>query len=210
MPGRIMTKSILLGCGMEKKTGIILKTFFPKKMKMVVLDQQLGKIEGVPPHDNFTCGSLLSYYAQARGPVYFLHTISLMDVPLWLAKDDILFLHHVLEICYMCVPFGSTAPEIFNLIYQLYEEFKIPHGKEFKIAFLFKLLILLGMHPDESHFQDPSYYLLARESIDTIINKSIDLDTKEALHEWVRSCIAIHPLIHVFKTVHFLDSDRLL
>ncbi len=190
---------------MEKKSGIILKTFFPKKMKMVVLDQQLGKIEGVPPSDQFAVGSLLSYHAQQRGTVYFLHEINLIDMPLSLAKEDILFLHHVLEICYFCAPFGSNVPEIFHAVMQLYQERPTAYVHEFKIAFLFKLLILLGMHPDEPRFEDPFYYYLARESIDTIMDKSIHLDTKQALHEWVRRCIAIHPLIHVFKTVHFLD-----
>lgn len=190
---------------MEKKNGIILKTFFPKKMKMVILDQHMGKIEAVPHSDQYTAGSLLSYHTQQRGPVYFLHEISLMDMPLWLAKDDILFLHHVLEICYFCAPFGSNVPEIFNLVIQLYQEHSDCYSHEFKISFLFKLLILLGMHPDEPHFQDPYYYHLARESIDTIMSKSIHLDTKLALHKWVRSCIAIHPLIHAFKTMHFLD-----
>ena len=189
---------------MEKKSGIILKTFFPKKMKMAVLDLQLGKIEAVPPSDLFTAGSLLSYHVQQR--IYFLYEISLMDMPLSLAKDDILFLHHVLEICYFCVPFGSASPEIFSLIIYLYKDHSEPYTYDFKIAFLFKLLIFLGMHPDEPHFQDPVYYHLARESIDTIMDKSIHLDTKQTLHEWVRSCIAIHPLVYAFKTMHFLDN----
>lgn len=190
---------------MEKKNGIILKTFFPKKMKMVVLDQQLGKIEAVPPSDLFTAGSLLSYHPQQRSNIYFLYEISLIDMPLNLAKDDILFLHHVLEICYFCAPFDNSVPEIFTMILQLYHENSQVYGYTFKIAFLFKLLILLGMHPDEPRFQHPFYYHLARESIDTIMDKSIHLDTKQTLHEWVRSCIAIHPLVHAFKTMHFLD-----
>ncbi len=177
---------------------------------MVVLDQQLGKIEAVPPSDQFAVGSLLSYYARPRTSIYFLHEIALMDMPLALAKDDILFLHHVLEICYFCAPFGSNVPEIFDAVMQLYQEHATPYAYEFKIAFLFKLLILLGMHPDEPRFQDPFYYHLARESIDTIIDKSIHLDTKQALHEWVRSCVSIHPLIHAFKTMHFLDTNRSL
>lgn len=173
---------------------------------MVVLDQQLGKIEAVPPSDLFVVGSLLAYHTQQRSSLYFLYEISLTDMPLSLAKDDILFLHHVLEICYFCVPFGNAAPEIFNAVTQLYQGHSESYIYDYKIAFLFKLLILLGMHPDEPHFQDPFYYHLARESIDSIMDKSIHLDTKQALHEWVRSCIAIHPLVHAFKTMHFLDS----
>ena len=101
--------NVILQAEMEKKTGIILKTFFPKKMKMVLLDEQMGKIEGVPPSDQFACGALLTYYAHQRGKIYFLHRIDLIDMPLTLAKDDILFLHHVLEICYFCAPFGNRS-----------------------------------------------------------------------------------------------------
>lgn len=191
---------------MEKKTGIILKTLFPKKMKIVLLDYQLGKIEGVPCHDQLWSGSLLSYYVQVKGPVYFLYDINVTDMPLSLAKSDILFLHHVLEICYFFVPFDSHVPEIFNLVSLLYENSEFCSNKAFKIAFLFKLFILLGMHPDEPRFQDPFYYLLARESIDTIMYKSIHLNTEETLHDWVYSCISIHPQIHAFKTMHFLEK----
>ena len=191
---------------MEKTTGIILKTLFPKKMKMILLDEQFGKIEGVPGHDNFSPGSILSYYTQPKGSLYFLSTISLLDMPLSLAKKDILFLHHVLEICYFCAPFGKNMPEVFNLIQELYQLDPLYNQRPFKIAFLFKLLILLGMHPDKPWLQQEFYYLLARESIDTIINKSIHLDTKESLQEWVYSCISIHPLIHIFKTLHFLET----
>lgn len=189
-----------------KKNGIILKTLFPKKMKMIVLDQQLGKIEGVPPSDRYVPGGLISYYAQARGQIYFLHTIELLDMPLVLAKDDILFFHHVIELVYYSTPFASSVPEIYGLVHQLYGPYNGLHTEEFKIAYLFKLLVALGMHPEEPRFQDANYYLLARESIDTIINKSIHLDIKQALHEWVRACVLVHPLVHVFKTMHFLDT----
>lgn len=174
---------------------------------MAVLDEHLGKIEAVPGCDKYTCGSVISYYVQPKGSIYFLHTITLMDMPLALAREDILFLHHVLEICYFCAPYGSKVEEIFTLILQLYQEHVLPYTINFKIAFLFKLLILLGLHPDDPQFQNPYYYVLARESIDTIVSKSIHLNTKQALHEWVRSCISVHPLVHVFKTVHFLDFN---
>ncbi len=195
---------------MDKQTGIVLKTFFSKKKKMVVLDAQLGKIEGIPPTDTLFPGALITYFAKPRDTLYFLQSIELLDVPMGLAKDDILFLHHVLEVCYYCAPFEKTAPEIFELVCYLYHQEVSPYSAEFKLAYIFKLLVLLGMHPDEVRFQDPEYYLLARESIDTIMDKAIQLETKHALHEWVRSCIRIHPLIHAFKTIHFLDSDRLI
>lgn len=171
-----------------------------------MLDQQLGKIEAVPPSDAYTPGSLICYYAHARGQVYFLHSIELLDMPLALAKDDILFLHHVIELVYFSSPFATSVPEVFGLVYQLYELKQNSYDNDFKMVYLFKLLVALGMHPEESRFHDANYYLLARESIDTIINKSIHLDIKQALHEWVRACVLVHPLVHVFKTMHFLDT----
>lgn len=172
---------------------------------MVVLDQYLGKIEAVPPSDKYTPGGHIRYYAQMRGQIYFLHTIELIDVPLMLAREDILFLHHVLELVYFSTPFASTVPEVFGLIYQLYGNPMPAQSIDYKMVYLFKLLVALGMHPEESRFQDANYYLLARESIDTIINNSIHLEIKQALHEWVRACVLVHPLVHVFKTMHFLD-----
>lgn len=190
---------------MEKKTGIILKTFFSKKMKAIVLDQQLGKIEGVPPHDRYTAGAVISYHAHLRGQIYFLHDVELIDMPLALAKEDILFLHHVIELIYFCAPFSQSMPEIYAMAHQLYCTANPSYSNDFKMVYLFKLLVTLGMHPEDPRFQDANYYLLARESIDTILNKSIHLEIKQALHEWVRACVLVHPLIHVFKTVHFLD-----
>lgn len=190
----------------NKKSGIILKTFFPKKMKMVVLDQQLGKIEAVPRSDAYSPGAHITYYAQMRGQIYFLQAIEIIDMPMALAQDDILFLHHVLEVIYFSTPFASSVPEVFGLVQQLYGVCHTAYSRDFKMAYLFKLLVALGLHPEDARFHDANYYLLARESIDTIMNKSIHLDIKQAMHEWVRACVLVHPLIHVFKTMHFLDT----
>ena len=191
---------------MEKQSGIVLKTFFAKKMKIVMLDAQIGKIEAVPTSHELGIGSLLCYYRQQRGHLYFLQSVELFDIPLMLAKEDILFLHHVLEICYFCAPFSGISPEIFAVVHTLYQEQRAPYTAEFKIAFLFKLLILLGMSAQKPQLQDAFYYLLARESIDTIIDKSIHLDINNALYNWVYDCVQSHPLIHIFKTVHFLNT----
>jgi hypothetical protein len=194
----------------NKKNGIVLKTFFSKKMKMIILDEDLGKIEAISPSDSIPCGALIAYYRQQKGHLNLLQEYDLIDVPMGIAQDDILFLHHILEVCYFSVPFGSSNVEIFELLLLLFKYNITDQSSLFKIAFLFKLLILLGMHPDEPHFQKPYYYFLARESIDTIMNKSIHLNIKPVLHEWIRCCLRIHPLAHSFRTIHFLDTDRLL
>ena len=45
---------------------------------MVILDQQMGKIEAVPPSDQFAAGALISYYATSTGNIYFLQGVNLI------------------------------------------------------------------------------------------------------------------------------------
>lgn len=193
---------------LEKHTGIILKTYFPKKTKVALLDQHWGKIEAVPPTTEIGIGFLLEYRPRSKGRIFILEQMEVHDVPLQLAKADILFLHHVLEICYFGVPFGSCVPEVFvmvNWLYSLDEPLEYP----FKIAFVFKLLTTLGMYPYEARFQESYFYNLAIESIDSIATKSIDLKVQQGLHNWIYASISQHPLIQHFKTIDFLTNNRI-
>lgn len=193
---------------LEKHTGIILKTYFPQKRKIAILDCKLGKIEAVPADIRLGVGSLIEYYARPQGKIYFLESVQVLDVPLRLGKTDILFLHHVLEICYFGVPFGSCVSEIFDMVDFLYA-LSEPIEYHYKIAFIFKLLTTIGIYPYESRFQQPLFYNLAIESIDSIAVKSLDLKVQQELHSWIYAGISEHPLVKNFKTINFLIHDRM-
>jgi len=77
-------------------TGIILKKDFSKNFQIFLLDSQLGKIIVTPNTDNLCVGAIIQYQrAQKRNAIFSIDTIAL---PIALAKDDILFLHHILEL----------------------------------------------------------------------------------------------------------------
>lgn len=195
---------------MEKNTGIVLKTYLPQKCKISVFDRELGKIVGVPTRTDLSSGSCITYFTHKSNSVYFIQAIEIIDMPMALAHDDILFLHHVLELCYYFIPAGSPMPRLFNLLLALYTSEKIIRNVQLKKIFLFQLFSMLGLYPEGSNFQTPYFHRLALTSIDMVELQTLDLVIEQELDAWLLSCIAVHPCAHNFKTVSFLYDNRIV
>jgi len=194
----------------KKNNGIIIKTFFTKKIKIALLDAELGKIEGVPPSDIWCVGSLIEYSIPDKKEHSMLHNMGLVSLPLLLARTDILFFHHILELCNFFIPVGSYVTGMYELISLLYADKAAYYSDQFKLLFLLKFFVLLGRYPENQKFQTSYFHQLALMPIDRIMDYSIDWDTEQELREWVTDCVLDHPYVHVLKTFHFLERDRLL
>jgi hypothetical protein len=198
---------------MEKNQAIVLKTYLPQKQKVCLLDAHLGKIMAVPHRQDIGYGSLLVYFArewQAHNQLYMMQSIELIDMPLQLAADDILFLHHVLELCYFFLPLGHCNRHIFHLVLFLYTSQHLIQNSYLKKVFLFQFFSTLGLYPQEHKFQQAHFHYLASTSIDIIAQQAIDLMVESELDNWLLRCIEIHPCARSFKTVHFLHSNRVI
>ena len=193
---------------MKKHRGIIVKSFIPQKQKLCVLDETLGKIMCVPNRDHLSNGLQISYYAQEKNNIHFLHNIEIIDAAFSLAQEDILFYHHVLELCYYFVPLGSYAPALFDLLLYLYASPKNFFSTVTKKIILFKIFVALGIHPEDSRFQMPWLHRLASESIDNITDEIVNLSFEKVLDDWLFCCITEHPYNEQFKTVRFLTMNR--
>lgn len=194
----------------EKNKAIVLKTYLPQKYKLCVLDSDLGKVMTVPNRSDIGNGALILYFPREQQMLYFMHGIEIIDSPLMLAKEDILFIHHVLELCYFFVPIGERVPQLFVLLMALYTSQTLLHTIIAKKVFLFQFFACLGLYPEGARFQTPYFHQLAMASIDNIALSPIDLVIEQELDEWLRSCIALHPCTHNFKTVHFLQNNRII
>lgn len=192
---------------MEKNKAIVLKTYLPQKYKLSLLDDDLGKIMAVPNRMHIGYGALIHYHARIQNGLYFMHSIDIIDLPFALAKEDILFVHHVLELCYFFVPLGCQTPRLFELIMLLYSSSVLKHDTVKKI-FLFRLFACLGLYPEDQKFNTPYFHHLALAAVDIIMVQPLDMVVEQALDEWLLSCIALHPCTHNFKTVHFLSKNR--
>ena len=193
----------------EKHIGIVLKSYFPKKCKLSLLDNKMGKISGVPPVGRFIAsGSLIEYSLVEQTTCSFLYNVDVHNMPFALAQRDILFLHHVLEMCYYFIPARSYNPAIFSLLQILYISDSWIHIMAVKKFFLLKLFVLLGLYPEERKFKNPSFHRLVHISFEQMIDEEVKQYDEEALDEWLRLCVASHPIANRFKTTYFLNSGR--
>jgi len=194
----------------KKNTGIILKQYHPQNRKICVLDKQLGKITCIPNKKRVATGALISYFITRNKAPFFIDSIEILAIPFDTAINDILFLHHILELCDYFIPLQSPSKEVFILINYLYffpNKIKSILEKKF---FLFKLFIFLGVYPAGTEFQNPYFHSLASQSIDTIISNNLHSEIEKDLDRWLHACIDIHPDINKLKTVSFLCKSRLL
>jgi hypothetical protein len=192
----------------KQHCGIVLKKHFSKKRTISVLDNQVGRIDYVPNTEDICVGALLSYWVTQRKGVSFIHSIEKLNVPLGLGKNDILFLHHVLEICYYFVPVGDEAHHLYTLMEQLYMLEQYPMSKLYQKSFLVILFYRLGIYPRDKKFQQPRFYQMAAGSIDFIVQQGLDLTFEQELNDWLYDCLSHHPALAHFKTVHFLQESR--
>lgn len=185
--------------------GIVVKNYFPHKAKYSILDRDLGKIVGIPVHDTVSLGAQIEYTVKEKGDIYFIADIRLLEMPLDAARHNILFLHHTLELCEQFVPIGSYIPGLFELVEILYRFPQSLCTIVGKRVFLCKLFTVLGIYPEGAQFHDVQFHRVAGLSIDSFLqHENIGLFCEKQLRQWLMHCIATHPYVKNFKTVHFL------
>lgn len=189
---------------MEKRSGIVLKTFLPGKRKIVVLQQGGGKYQYVPNINDVCVGTLIQYYITPNEPIAFIHGIEKIALPLALARTDLLFFHHVIELCYYFVPLASHMPEVFSLLCYLYRAEAVTMQSHTKKLLLVKLFISLGAIPEEPALESHLIARIGSQPFDRVAHELLELD-EDRLDTWLRSCMAIHPYSQYFKTSSFLD-----
>ncbi|MDP3889214.1 MAG: hypothetical protein Q8Q25_01570 [bacterium] len=190
-------------------TGIVLRRYQPTSNKIALFDQKLGRIDGIFFESEMILGSLLNYFLKKRADNYFLDNYEIIDMPLAIARLDLLFVHHVLELCYYFIPLGSTSDNVFSLLMLLYTKDYVWTSLIKKI-FLFKLLTIIGFYPEHPLLHKASMQYLLIMPIDKIVEEQINLDCEKDLHNWLRFCMAHHPSIDCFKTMSFLNESRLV
>jgi hypothetical protein len=187
---------------MGKQHGIILKNHLPQMHKCSIFDRDSGKIDGkaLQGIERLSAGSVIHYYQKGRGSVYDLEAVEIVAVPLEMAREDIYFLHHVLEVCYFFLPYESGNKEAFLLVELLLQNGEQLKYDWFKKIFLLQLFARLGMYPEDTFLNEkPIKQLLAARSLPH--DYELDPHTHQALIGWLTSCLAGHPQRHLFKTL---------
>lgn len=191
---------------MFDQRGIVLKQI--SQHKIAILNDTVGRIDAIaikPPH----LGSLISYTVQrTKGTLHFLDHCSIINLPFFLGRNDILFWHHVLELCYYFMPVGSHTSELFELLSFLYTVEKGSlWGVRAKKVYLFKLLSMISIQPEVPRLPAFKVHQLIATIPEEMHQVVLDEQSEKIVDEWIRVCVAQHPAIEQFNTMHFLSGE---
>jgi hypothetical protein len=126
-------------------------------------------------------------------------------VPFAFARDDIFFLHHILELCYYFLPEEGAAPEVFDLLVYCIAEGKHEKIRSRRSLVLAKLFLLFGMYPE--HDILCAYMEKVMDvPLDRFFDVPCDGTMESLLRRWVWSCIITHSHREQFKTVRLLKG----
>lgn len=188
-----------------QKIGIVLR-HQPEKGKIALIDHEGLRIEAYSNKETVIVGSLIGYTHTQHHVHYQVSNIEIIDVPMQLVRKDVLFFHHILEVCYYFIPVGSCIKDVFNFLCLLYDPTYAECSKNIKNFFIGKLLILIG-HYSELPSHQQLLAQIRKAGIDISEIEAIDLKGKEMLVRWIKRCVAEHPLIANFNTIHFLMNE---
>lgn len=128
---------------------VVLRTASAYKKRITLLDEQYGKIEGMAfTKQPLFHGALISYALKKKGTTYMLTDVQLLDSPLYWARENFLFFHHMLELTDCLLPWDEQAGGLFQLLELLYthpEQLETPRAQK---LFLYHFFRRLGMYPE--------------------------------------------------------------
>ena len=176
----------------KKHTGIVVKRYFPQKQKIVLFDDEWGKITCVPPHDRISLGTLLSYETQVRNGVMFIYDVELIAMPFDGLEIDILFVHHVLEVCYYFIPIGSAEFQIYPFLINIMRSFDDISSVRIQKGLICKILAHLGVYPINSHLALPLEDFI-NIPIDNVVMGNLELAHEDFFDRWLTWCLTTHP-----------------
>lgn len=189
---------------MNKNLGILLKNYSPKKQKVSLFDKALGRIEATFENSSqrqLNNGSLLAYHAQqTHNNLYSLNALEIIDIPFALARHDIYFLHHILELCYYFLPPQVTAPDTFVLLQAAFNQ---PLAN--KLLILLRFFTSISMYPEDVPFESSYFHRLLSYPIEIILKEQLDDEHHKQLKPWLLRCSDMHPYKKQFKTHYLLN-----
>lgn len=199
-----------------KHTGIVLRHYEPRKKKMAILDRRLGLLNVIPSfayayrcNDTISAGTVISYDLIQRGRLHIVQLAQVLDVPLNLAKENISFFHHLLELCSLFIPENSQDHAgVFDLLLYLYTH--IEHAVlplQAKLV-LCKFFSLVGVQPEHELFDQAFFAWVHVSQMAQVLSVTITQDNERMLDLWLIHCVNAHPMVGSIKTIGFLDEVR--
>lgn len=193
--------------------GIIVRVLYPLSNKIIVFDEKLGKIECIVSKRErihmLMQGALIEYSLVPWRSIYRMMFVEQCALPMAWVKDDILFMHQLLELIIFFAPFNSPLPSLFESYLFLYHAEYAPDDVIFfKKLFLCRFFALLGIVPEEELYFNALFFSLISGSIGSMLNAQSGDRLERIIHEWLYGCISTHPYAFQLKTVKYIMHGR--
>lgn len=189
-------------------TAIIIKKLYSYGSHIALIDQQKGRINGILHNKPIIEGSVIQYTVDAMTKSSILKDVEYVYIPLQWGKKNLLFLHHILEICYFFIPLSSCAEGIFDLLCFLFRMQEASWSIINQKIFLCKLFLLLGVYPHMSFLKTDVASRLFYISLEDMLQLKVDLQEQRIMDQWLKQCIAQHHMSLDFKTMIFFKESR--
>ena len=192
----------------HQSSGIILKQFH-SPYKVALIDSEIGRIDGISLKPLCVGASIGYAISRQTASHIFITNISLSYLPFSLARSDLLFWHHVLELCYYFVPIGNHVHHLFQLLQFLYTVDNAVHwSMSAKKLFLLKLLSIIGWNVELSPKKSAQINTLTMIPLSDVMHMMLDCQDEKTIDEWLQRVVAEHPALAKFKTLDFLVINR--
>jgi hypothetical protein len=196
-----------------KHTGIVLRTFFPEKQKILLFDRTLGKLEAIILESRaiarITNGAALIYNFHDSLKSHRIVDLEIVESPFAVARLDLLFFHRLLELIHFFVPFGSPSVELFTFITHIYQSHLYEKIIQNQTLYLVRFFIMLGEYPEDDVLHTVDLYRLISLPIEVMLNENVDERSRLILDQFLAKCITHHPQNKQFKTISFFSSGVL-
>lgn len=183
-------------------SGIILK-LIPEKDLCIILDSLHGKIPCRSKSKILLNGLEISYFLNKKKDYFFLEKITIENNPFEVAKENLFFLHHILELTNFFSPLEKPNEEIYNILNFFLKYYPKFQSKIKQKIFLCKFFSLLGIYPDMKQISYNIFEFII-SPIDIVVDIEIDLNIERILDLWINYGIETHPYYKKLNTRRFL------
>lgn len=194
-----------------RSRGIIIRKHFPQKVCISVLDEHYGHLTVIPASwqcaSYSSAGAIIGYELVEEGDTFFIKQVELEFVPTYQDELLLFFMHHMLEICYFCLPIYGGKTECFDLLHHTINSLDVigrrTHVQKLLLA---KLLFMSGQYPSDIDQLKVSFLL--HKPYNKLISCALTPEYKKELEVFIYQCIRFHPYGRLLKTVNFLSRVR--
>jgi hypothetical protein len=173
--------------------GIILYNFWPRKSVITLLDHRYGKVDAYVNRPYMLVkGALVSYALSGISTISKITNINVEAVPLVLARENLVFIHGLLELTYYSVPHSCGNEDLFSLLWHI---FWCEVAIDDAVKNLVVMRILFSTDCYESQVPLASnllYYLLSLDPA-AMLKEQLGRYEQSALQQWIYQCLVRHP-----------------